>query len=84
MLKKAYSNSIIGWIIKFIGGLCLEIYLVQNALLTDKLNYIFPINIIIMFIIIFAVAYLLRCGARIFSQTFRDKEYDWKAIFRLI
>lgn len=83
-LKKWYTNKYIGWSIKFIGGLCLEIYLVQGTLFTDKMNHIFPINILIMFIIIFAVAYLLRCGSRIFSQTFKDGEYDWKAVFKLI
>lgn len=83
-LKKWYTNKYIGWAIKFIGGLCLEIYLVQGTLFTDKMNHIFPINILIMFIIIFVVAYLLRCGARVFSQTFKDGEYDWKAVFKLI
>lgn len=83
-LKKWYTNRYIGWSIKFIGGLCLEIYLVQGVLFTENMNHIFPINILIMFIIIFAVAYLLRCGSRIFSQTFKDGEYDWKAVFKLI
>lgn len=83
-LKKWYTNKYIGWSIKFIGGLCLEIYLVQGVLFTENMNHIFPINILIMFIIIFAVAYLLRCGSRIFSQTFKDGEYDWKAVFKLI
>lgn len=83
-LKKWNTNRYIGWSIKFIGGLCLEIYLVQGVLFTENMNHIFPINILIMFIIIFAVAYLLRCGSRIFSQTFKDGEYDWKAVFKLI
>lgn len=83
-LKKWYTNRYIGWSIKFIGGLCLEIYLVQGVLFTENMNHIFPINILIMFLIIFAVAYLLRCGSRIFSQTFKDGEYDWQAVFKLI
>lgn len=83
-LKKWYTNKYIGCSIKLIGGLCLEIYLVQGTLFTEKMNHIFPINILIMFIIIFAVAYLLRCGSRIFSQTFKNGEYDWKAVFKLI
>lgn len=83
-LEMVYTNRYIGWSIKFIGGLCLEIYLVQGVLFTENMNHIFPINILIMFIIIFAVAYLLRCGSRIFSQTFKDGEYDWKAVFKLI
>lgn len=80
-LKKWYTTKYLGGIIKFVGGLCLEIYLVQTTLFTDKMNNIFPLNIFIMFLIIIFVAYILRCGARIFSQTFKDGEYDWKTVF---
>lgn len=84
LLKKWYSTKYLGGIIKFVGGLCLEIYLVQTTLFTDKMNDIFPLNIFIMFLIIIFAAYILRCGARIFSQTFKDGEYDWKTVFKLI
>lgn len=83
-MKRLYNNKVLGWCIKLIGGLCLEIYLVQSILFTDKMNRIFPLNIIIMFVIIIFVAYILRCMARIFSQTFKDGDYDWKAIIKLI
>ena len=83
-MKRLYNNRILGWCMKFIGGLCLEIYLVQYTLFTDKMNSIFPLNIILMFVIIISVAYILRCVARIFSQTFKDGDYDWKAIIKLI
>ena len=36
LLKGWYDNKIFGYIIKLIGGLCLEIYLVQYSLFTDK------------------------------------------------
>lgn len=84
LLKKWYEQKVLGWIIKFIGGLCLEIYLVQYSLFTDKMNSIFPLNLFIMFLIIVVAAYILRCGARIFSQTFKDEEYDWKAVFKFV
>lgn len=83
-LKGWYDNKIFGYLIKLIGGLCLEIYLVQYSLFTDKMNSLFPINLILMFIIIVIAAYILRCGARIFTQTFKDGEYDWKAVFKVI
>jgi len=35
-----------------------------------------------MFLIILFVAYLVRCLSRIFSQTFKDGEYDWKEVIR--
>lgn len=84
MLKRCYEHRIGGWLIKFVGGLCLEIYLIQSSLFTDKMNFIFPINIPIMFVIIVFSAYLLRCGSRIFAQTFKDQEYDWKAVIKAV
>ena len=76
------SNIYTGRIIKFVGGLCLEIYLVQGTLFTDKMNCIFPLNLLVMFLIIIAVAYALRCLARIFSQTFRAEDYNWREVFK--
>ncbi|WP_417123933.1 acyltransferase family protein [Phocaeicola sp.] len=83
-LKRCYDNRYIGWCMKFIGGLCLEIYIVQYSLFTDAMNRIFPLNILIMFLIIFAAAYLLRCVSRIFAQTFKDGEYDWREVFKVV
>ncbi len=81
---QAYNNQkFIKIPINLIGGLCLEIYLVQFYLFTDKMNCIFPLNIVIMFIIIFAVAYITRCLARLISQTFNDAPYNVKAIFTI-
>lgn len=78
-----YSKKIPGIIIKVIGGLCLEIYLVQYNLYTDKFNDLFPLNILIMFLIILLVAYLLRCLSRFWKQTFSEANYDWKNIIKL-
>lgn len=83
-LKSIYNTRYIGWVMKLISGLCLEIYLVQGTLFTDKMNGIFPLNIPIMFVIVILGAYLLRCGARIFAQTFKDGDYNWKGITRFI
>lgn len=82
LLKQIYNNRITGWFIKFIGGLCLEIYLVQYSLFTDKMNSIFPFNLFIMFVIIVLVAYILRCASRLFSQIFKEGDIDWKSIVK--
>lgn len=81
-MKKLYYNRYTGAAIKFVGGLCLEIYLVQSALFTDKMNHLFPLNLLIMLLIIIAAAYVLRCLARIFAQTFKAEDYDWRAVFK--
>lgn len=81
--ERVYKSKACNFFIRFIGGLCLEIYMVQHFLFTDKMNSIFPLNIVIMFIIIFIVAYLTRCLARFISQTFKDNPYEWKKIIDL-
>lgn len=83
LMAKVYNNKFLGKCIRFIGALCLEIYLVQSVLLTDKMNAIFPLNLVVMFLIIIAVAYLLRCLSRIWSQTFKDGDYDFNEIIKL-
>lgn len=37
-----------------------------------------------MFAIIVCAAYLLRCGARIFAQTFKDMDYNWQEVIKTI
>ena len=76
--KSIYNSKVGHFIIRFIGGLCLEIYLIQNWLITDKLNNLFPLNILIIFIVVVISAYLCRILARLILQTFRAAPYDWK------
>lgn len=83
LAKSIYNNQIGHFLIRFIGGLCLEIYLIQNSLYTDKMNSLFPLNLLIMFLIIVVAAYLLRCFARLISQTFKEAPYDWKKMVSL-
>ncbi|WP_423997267.1 acyltransferase family protein [Maribacter sp. IgM3_T14_3] len=83
VLKKVYQNNIGGAFIKIIGGLCLEIYLVQVSLFTDRFNNYFPLNIIGTFLAILIAAYILRCSSRLFSQIFKEQDLDWKGIISL-
>lgn len=82
-IKNLMNRRKINTTVKIIGGLCLEIYIVQPSLLSDRLNAFFPVNILIVFLLIFFVAYMLRCIARLWSQTFREGDYDVRAIFKL-
>ena len=79
-MRSVYQTKWGHFLIRFIGGLCLEIYLIQNRLFTDVLNFMFPLNLVIIFCIIVVAAYLLRCFARFISQTFKDAPYDWKSM----
>ena len=82
-LRSAYDSRP-GLAMRVIGGLCLEIYIVQYSLFTDKLNFLFPLNLLIVFLEILIVAYVLRCLARIWLQTFKDADYDWKEVFWVV
>lgn len=80
--KRIYDNKWYHAIIMTIGGMCLEIYIVQPSLLTDKMNHLFPFNLILMYLIIFAAAYVLKCLSRLWKQTFSETDYDWKEIVK--
>lgn len=82
--EKIYHTKCGNLAIMLVSGLCLESYLIQHYLFTDKLNVLFPLNIPIMMLLILFVSYVCRCLARVFSQTFGTGEYDWKKVFALV
>lgn len=82
-LRRIYENRFCNKVILLIGGLCLESYLIQRYLFTDALNWIFPLNLPIITVYILFIAYVCRCLARIFSQTFKTEEYEWDKVFSL-
>lgn len=83
-MKKIYDSKWGNWMIMVIGGLCLESYLIQYSLFTDKMNGIWPLNLIVIVLVILFCSYLVRCLARLFAQTFRTEDYEWKKVFGLI
>ena len=82
-LSKLYNTKWGNILIMFIGGLCLESYLIQFSLFTDKMNEIWPLNLLVIVVIILSSSYLVRCAARVFVQTFRTEDYEWKKVFSL-
>lgn len=83
MAKKIYTNKAGYFVIRFVGGLCLEIYLIQNCIFTDNLNSLFPLNLLIIFCAIVIMAFITRILARLISQTFKENPYDWKKIINI-
>ncbi len=79
------DNFIRRWyaVIATVGGLCLEIYFGHTFFITDRYNDYLPLNILVMLILSIMFAYVIRCGSRFFTQTFREKPYDWKGIIKL-
>lgn len=81
--KSVYYSKVGNFLIRFVGGLCLEIYIIQNCLFTQRFNHLFPLNIPLFLLIVIAVAYLCSCFGRFLRQTFQDAPYDWKDIIRV-
>lgn len=79
LYARKWPHHIIYWI----GALCLEIYLCQTSLFTDRMNGLFPLNLVIMFPIIFVFAYGIKVLSNWFSQTFQTEPYDWRAMVKL-
>lgn len=69
----------------WIGGLCLDFYLVKWSFITGKLTFMFPLNIPIVLFYLLVLAYLNRALGRVIQQTMeRGKTpYDWREVFRL-
>ena len=82
-LAKLYHIRAWNWVIMFVGGLCLVSDLIQYSLFTDKMNSIWPLNPLVIVAVILACSYIVRCAARLFAQTFRTEDYEWKKIFSL-
>lgn len=61
--KTKYFRSI-----KIVATLTLEIYIVQRYIITDKFNVLFPLNTIIVFILIVMAAYAIRAITVLFEQ----------------
>lgn len=84
-VKQIYQNKYIQWGILCVGGLCLEVYLIQPFCRTTALNHLFPLNLIVISIVIVIMAYITRCIGRFFAQTFNAQSgYNWKEIIKII
>ena len=85
VMRRLYSKKGVGLTVSFIGGLCLEVYLVQPMVRTTAYNHLFPLNLLIIFAEIVFVAYICRSLARFFKQTLEKEDgYNWKEIFNLV
>ena len=78
VISKVYSRKGLGNLLISIGSLCLECYLVQKFIITDKLNNLFPFNIIILMVAIVGFAYLAKVFANLLSSLFRSEPFSFK------
>lgn len=82
-MTKMFDNVLCGNVVYFISSLTLEIYLVQYALFTDRMNFMFPLNLPVMYLMIFGVAYVLKVLSQVFFQIFSKENVEVKKLFSL-
>lgn len=80
---KVFDKALSGNVVYFISSLTLEIYLVQYALFTARMNFMFPLNIPVMYLMIFGVAYVLKVLAQGFSQIFGKEDMVVKKLLKV-
>lgn len=68
-------------VVRFIGGLTLEIYLTHRLIINFNLTEYFPLNLPPLWLGVIATAYIARILTRILIQTIAsDEAYNWRSI----
>lgn len=74
----------IRWIFIVPASLTLEIYIVQFHVITNKLNFLFPLNLLIIFFIICVAAYILHVCTSFVLQVINKENFNWGNLLKLI
>ena len=80
-----YISKYVYWPVYYISACCLEIYLSGRWSFGVGKNLIglFPLNVIVTFLMIFVIAYLVKVFSNFLSQTFKTENYDWIKMVKL-
>lgn len=70
-------------IVKTIAVLSLEIYLCQNWCITSRFNNLFPLNLILIFVVILIVSYGVHILSNLFTVIFSREKFDIKRVVSL-
>lgn len=76
--ERIYRHKYAGQALFMIGGICLECYLIQGFFITDKYNYLFPLNIPLIMVFILLMSYIVNFLSSALGATFKSEGYDWK------
>ena len=85
VIKLYTNNNSVYLLLFYISSCCLEIYLSGrwSFWIGEKLIGLFPLNIIICFLLIFCIAYLVKVFSNFIRQTFSAEDYNWIKVFKL-
>ena len=82
--NKLMHIKTIKYIIMSVSALTLEIYLVGFSSINTNFNHLFPLNLLLIFIIICIQAYLLKILTNILTQILGDGDFNLRQVFKLV
>ena len=82
-LGKLFHTKVGGPILITIGALCLESYLIQKMIITDRWNGLFPLNIPLIMICVLIASYCAKLLSNLITQIFDSQALDWKKVFKI-
>ncbi len=81
--QRAFQTPILGRTLAIIAALTLEIYVVQFSVISNCFNYLFPLNILIVFVLTAFAAYLLKVLTSLFLAILSKEHLIWKEIVKV-
>ena len=82
-VNKCFGMKYIGKGMSVIASLTLEIYVVQFMIITNQFNRLFPLNTIIVFMLICVAAYFLKVVTSIFLSIMSTEPFRIKEIVKI-
>lgn len=83
LFERVMHSKCIGSLLIVIGSLCLESYLIQNMIITEMWNNVFPLNIPVIMALVLIAAYVVKILANLITQIFDSQPLNWKSIIRI-
>ena len=84
-VDKLFHSRLCGKVLISIGPLCLDSYLIQKALITDRsdrFNSIFPADFIIDLLAVILAAYIVKVLSNFISQVFSSEPMNWSSLLK--
>ena len=82
-VKKFMVYGLLRNVVLVVCAVSLESYMIQFSIITDKLNNLFPLNILILITIIITVSIIIRIFSKLILQTFAKDDYNVKELINI-
>lgn len=82
-VKKIMGYDLMRNFVLVICAVSLESYMIQFSIITDKLNSLFPLNLLILISTIIVVSIIIRVFSKLILQTFAKDNYNVKELINI-